>query len=106
MLASAYLIDLPGPSPLGIVRRVSRDFPGGPVVKTSPSDVEGASSIPGQGTGSHMSCGKNNNNKKPQNINSRSNIAANSIKTLKMVHIKKTFKKKKVYTPSRVFPTP
>ena len=27
-----------------------RDFPGGPVVKTSPSDAEGAGSIPGRGT--------------------------------------------------------
>ena len=25
------------------------DFPGGPVVKTSPSNAEGAGSIPGQG---------------------------------------------------------
>ena len=56
MLASVYLTDLPGPSPLGIVRRVSRDFPGGPVVKTS-FDVEGAISIPDQGTRVHMLCG-------------------------------------------------
>ena len=29
--------------------KTSRDFPGGPVVKTSPSNAEGAGSIPGQG---------------------------------------------------------
>ena len=28
---------------------MDRDFPGGPVVKTSPSNAEGAGSIPGQG---------------------------------------------------------
>jgi len=32
---------------------------------------------------------------KSQNINNRSNIVTNSIKTLKMVHIKEIFKKKK-----------
>ena len=28
---------------------IGRDFPGGPVVKTSPSNAEGAGLIPGQG---------------------------------------------------------
>ena len=97
MLASAYLTDLPEPSPLGIVRRVSRDFPGGPVVKTSLSDSEGASSIPGQGTGPPCLVAKTTTTTKPQNINSRSNTAANSIKTLKWSTSKKPFKKK-VYT--------
>ena len=61
-----------------------RDFPGGPVVKSSPSSASGVSSIPGLGTKiPHTSWSKN------LDINHRSNIATNSIKTLKMVHIKK-----------------
>ena len=91
MLASAYLIDLPEPSPLGIVRRVSRDFPGGPVVKTSLSDSEGASSIPGQGTGPHMPCGKNNNNNKTPEHKQQKQHGSKFNKDFKMVHIKKTF---------------
>ena len=52
------------------------------VVRSSPSNAAGAVSIPGQGTKIlHAS-----RPKKPQNI---SNTATNSIKTLKMVHIKK-----------------
>ena len=39
---------------------------------------------------------KKNSNKK-QNVNNRSNIEANSIKTLKMVHIKKNLKKYCLY---------
>ena len=35
-----------------------RDFPGGPVVKTSPSNAGGAGSIPGQKLRSHMPCGQ------------------------------------------------
>ena len=35
--------------PLFCLKGVSRDFPGGPVVKTSPSNAGGAGSIPGQG---------------------------------------------------------
>ena len=59
------------------------DFPGGPVVKTSPSAAKGVGSIPGQGAKiSHASGPKN------QDVN-RSNIVTNSIKTLKMAHIKK-----------------
>ena len=59
----------------------SRDFPGGPVVKTSPSNAGGAGSIPGRGAKiPHASRPKNQN---------RSNTVTNSIKTLKMVHIKK-----------------
>ena len=70
----------------------NRDFPGGPVVETSPSNIGGAVSIPGQVAKiSHPSQRQN------QNINSRSNIVTDSIKTLKMVRIKKkkTLKKRK-----------
>ena len=65
------------------------DFPGGPVVKTLPSNAGGVGSIPGQGAKiPHVSWSKN------QSIKNRSNIVTNSIKTLKMVHIKKKKKKK------------
>ena len=99
-----------------IIRLLSQDFPGGPETKTLPSNAKGAGSIPGQGakilqacvhakslqscptlcnpvdcspSGSHMPLGQKNkqinNNKKKSN---RSSIVTNSIKTLKMVHIK------------------
>ena len=55
-----------------------RDFPGDPVVKTSPSNAEGAGSIPGWGVKiSHASWLKN------QNINNKSNILTDSIKDFK-----------------------
>ena len=67
------------------------------MVKTSPSNTGGVGSIPGQGAKiPHASWPKNQN---------RSNIVTNSIKTLKMVHIKKKNLKKKrkkclsVYAP-------
>ena len=61
------------------------DFPGGPVViKTSPSNAGGAGSIPGRGAKiSHASWPKKPNHK------NKNNIVTNSIKTLKMVHIKR-----------------
>ena len=59
------------------------DFPGGPVVETSPSNAGDAGLIPGRGAQiPHASQPKN------QNVSNRSNIVTNSIKTLKMVHIK------------------
>ena len=36
------------------LKNVNWDFPGGPVVKTSPSDVGSVDSIPGGGSKSHM----------------------------------------------------
>ena len=55
----------------------SWDFPGGPVVKTSPSNAGGAGSIPGRGAKiPHALWPKNQSIK-------RSNIIKNSIKTLK-----------------------
>ena len=50
------------------------------MVKTSPSNAKGAGSIPGQRAKIPLP--------RNQNIN-RNNIITNSIKTLKMVHIKK-----------------
>ena len=63
-----------------------RDFHGGPVAKNLPSNGRDVVSIPGQGTKiPHASWLKN------PNIDNRSNIVTESIKTLKMVHIKKLF---------------
>ena len=59
------------------------DFPRGPVVETSPSNVGGVGSIPVQGKIAHASQPIN------QKINNRNSIATNLIKTLKMVCIKK-----------------
>ena len=48
----------------------SRDFPGGPVVKTSPSNAGGAGSIPGRGAKiPHASQPKNQNIKQKQYCN-------------------------------------
>ena len=55
-----------------------RDFPGDPVVKTSPSNAEGAGSIPGWGVQiPHASWLKN------QNISNKSNILTDSMKDFK-----------------------
>ena len=69
----------------GYVKRGGlRDFPGGPVVKTLPSNAGGVSLTPGLGAKIPHASGP-----KTQNIKKRSNIVTNSIKTLKTVHIKK-----------------
>ena len=57
---------------------------GGPVVRTSPSNVGSVGLISG---GSHMPWGQKNTKYKI------SNNVTNAIKTLKMVHIKKSFKR-------------
>ena len=65
-----------------------RDLPGGPVVKTSPSTAGSSSLIPGQGAKiPHASQLKNQNLKLKQ-------YYTNSIRTLKLVYIKKYLKKK------------
>ena len=52
------------------IRIVSRDFPGSPVVKTSPSNAGGAGSIPGRGAKiPHASRPKNQNIKQKQYCN-------------------------------------
>ena len=55
------------------------------MVKTLPSSAGGMDSVPAWGT--KISHTKN------QNVNNRSSILTNSIKTFKMVHIKKILKK-------------
>ena len=63
--------------------------PGSPLVKTLHSKAGGASSIPGWGAKIlHASQPKNQNIK-------LSNIVTNSIRTLKVVHIKKSLKQEK-----------
>ena len=52
------------------------DFPAGPVVNTSPSNAEGAGSIPGLGAKIPYALWPRN-----QDINNISNIVTNSIKT-------------------------
>ena len=52
---------------IGEVLKTIRDFPGGPVVKISPSNAGGAGSIPGQGAMiPHASRPKNQNIKQKQ----------------------------------------
>ena len=77
------------------------NFPGGPLAKTSPSDAEGVGLIPGQGAKiSDASCPPPSKKKKPKG--NRSSIVANSIKTLKIVHIKKkTIFKKRIVAEGR-----
>ena len=68
----------------------TRDFPGDPVVRTSPSSAEDVGSIPGQGA-------KIPHTSQPKKHKKRSNSVTNSIKIFKMVsgpHQKK--KKKKI----------
>ena len=48
------------------LNRNTRDFPGGPVVKTSSSNAEVAGSIPGQGLRSHMPRSQNAKTKQKQ----------------------------------------
>ena len=66
-----------------------RDFPGGPVVKTLPSNAETEGLIPGQGTKILQALWQKKKKKNTKNIKNRSNVITNSIKTFKMVHIKK-----------------
>ena len=65
----------------------SGDFPGGPVVKTSPSNAGGTGSILCWGAKILLVL------KKQKQKTSKTSILTNSVKTLKMVHLKKSFKK-------------
>ena len=70
-----------------LIKWTFRNFPGRPGVKTSPSNAGAAGSIPGQGAKIlHAFCQKT----KMQN---RSNTVTNSIRTFKIILIKKIFKK-------------
>ena len=66
-----------------------RDFPGSPVIRTPPSSAGGQDSIPSQGAEIQHDLGPRANKQKPTKTWKRSNIVMNSIKALKMVHIKK-----------------
>ena len=69
------------------------DIPGGPVVKTSPSNAGSVGLICGQGSKIPHTFWTNQNKAKHKN---RRSIVTNSIKVLKrMAHIKKSFKKKR-----------
>ena len=72
----------------GLKRRL-RDFPGGPVVETLPSNTEGASSIPGQGD--IIPCASWSEN---QNIKQKQYWKKFS-KDFKMVHIEKNLFQKR-----------
>ena len=70
-----------------VFKHKGKDFPGGPVVRTSPSRAEGVGSIPGRGAGLlHALRPKN------QNIKNRGNVVTSSIKTLKNGQHQKNFK--------------
>ena len=71
----------------------SGDFPGGPVTESLPSSSGDAGSIPGQGAEIPLACCQKKKKKKPKPFN---NIITNSMKTVKMVHIKKILKKKMI----------
>ena len=58
------------------------DFPGGPKVKTLPSNAMGVALIPGWGARIPHALWS-----KKQNVNNRSNIVTNSIRTIKMVPV-------------------
>ena len=64
---------------------MSKDFPSDPVVKTLLPNAESVGSIPGWGAKIPYAWWP-----KPQKPYSRSNTATISIKTLQMVHIKKS----------------
>ena len=72
-----------------------RDFPGSPVINTLPSNARGAGSIPGRATKIPHATWATNQSMK------QNNIVTNSVKTLKMVHIGKTFKKRVIIYVTR-----
>jgi len=67
-----------------LILKKLRDFPDGPLVMTLPSNAGDVGLIPGGGAKIPHALGLKN-----QNMNNRSKIVTNSIKTLQMVHIKK-----------------
>ena len=67
------------------------------MVKILPSNAEGAGSIPGQGVKVPHPLWPTNQNILKKKKKTRNNIVTNSIKTLKMVHIKKKSFKQRVY---------
>ena len=78
----------------GVGHKSPKGLPWWSSVRTSPSNAWGADSVPGQKLRSHMPGAK-------QPKQNRSNTVTNSIKTFKMVHIKK---KKKTFQVILVCP--
>ena len=72
-------------------KNIGWDFAGGPTVNTLPSSAGGGGSIPGPEAKIPLPLGQKNKAK------NKSNGVTNSIKTLKMICIKKTFIEKKEY---------
>ena len=70
-----------------LIKWTFRNFPGHPGIKTSPSNAGAAGSIPGQGAKILHALWQKTKKQK------RSNIVTNSIRTVKMILIKKIFKK-------------
>ena len=81
----------PGTNPhtLLIKRGSLEDVPGSPMIKTLPARAGGTGLIPGRAAKSPLASQLKN-----QNINNRSNIVTNSMKTFKMVHNKNIYIKK------------
>ena len=64
------MLDEDGPESNDLIRDRHRDFPGGPVVETLPSNAGGVGLIPGRGTKiPHASGPKNQNIKQKQYCN-------------------------------------
>ena len=83
-------------------KRKPQNFPGGPVVKTSPSNAGGMDLIPGQVAKSPHALWP----KKPKHKTGTTLKQIYRLKTLKMVHIKKNYllKKKKTKASSTSSP--
>ena len=78
---------------LSIKLKVFRDFPGGPVVKTLPSNEGGVASIPGQGAKiPHASGPKNQNIKQKQYCNKFNKDFKNGPHQKKKKNLKKNLK--------------
>ena len=77
-----------GSSQIITVINILGEFPGSPVVKTSPPSAGGEGSIPGQGAKIPHALGPKPVPRKKH----RSNTVTSSITTLKMVHIEKILK--------------
>ena len=72
------------------------DLPGGPVVKTLPSNAMGVALIPDWGARIPRALWS-----KKQNVNNKSNIVTNSMRTVEMVHVKNHGDGEKVFCARR-----
>ena len=79
-----YTLTLENPKRIDNYKGTKWELPGGPVVKTLPSNAGGVGLIPGWGDGIPQASGpKDQNIKTKQNKKNRGNVVTNSIKTLK-----------------------